>query len=206
MQQAVELLAVITSGVYGVLLARRHHMDFVGVFSLALIVAFGGGTLRDLFLDRHPLFWIGRHHYTVIIFILALITSIFPALPKSTEGILHVPDSLGLGLFSIAGAVAALEAETSFFIASLMGVITGTFGGVIGDVVCNKVPSLFRPAPLCATCSFAGCWLLFSLTAVSVPNALAVPVSVVSIVVFRLVAIRWNWQLPQDPVGEHEND
>ncbi|MCA9136727.1 MAG: trimeric intracellular cation channel family protein [Planctomycetales bacterium] len=200
MQQAVELLAVITSGVYGVMLAKRHHMDFVGVFSLALIVAFGGGTLRDLFLDRHPLFWIGRHHYTVIIFILALVTSVFPALPKSTEDFLHLPDSLGLGLFSVAGAIAALEAGTSLFIASLMGVITGTFGGVIGDIVCNKVPSLFRPAPLCATCSFSGCWLLFSLTALSVPESYAVPVAISSIVLFRLAAIRWNWQLPHDPV------
>ena len=142
MQDVLETMAVVASGAYGVLVARRHQMDFVGFFSLALIVAFGGGTLRDLFLDRHPLFWIREHHYPLIIFALAFITSFLPAIRDSTERILKYPDSLGLGLFSIAGATAAIDARTSLFIAALMGVITGTFGGVIGDIVCNKVPSL----------------------------------------------------------------
>ncbi|MGY8768980.1 MAG: trimeric intracellular cation channel family protein [Pirellulales bacterium] len=197
MFQIIELMAVIAGGTYGVLLARRHQMDFVGVFSLALIVAFGGGTLRDLFLDRHPLFWIEHAHYPVIIFVLALVTSLFPSLPKRTEYLLNWPDALGLGLFSVVGATAAIEAGTSLFVASLMGVITGTFGGVIGDIVCNKVPSLFRAAPLFATCSFAGCWLLFLLTACSVPENYSISISIIVIVVLRLVAIRRNWVLPQ---------
>ncbi len=159
----IELMAVVTSACYGVLLARQHRMDLVGVFSLAFIVAFGGGTLRDLFLDRHPLFWIREHHYPVIVFILALLTSLIPRLPRSTERYLSVPDALGLGLFTVVGATVAVEVGTSYFIASLLGVVTGTFGGVMGDVVCNRAPRLFGSAPLFATCSFAGCWLLFLL-------------------------------------------
>ncbi len=196
MLEILELLAVVSSGCYGVLLARRHQLDFVGVFSLALVVAFGGGTMRDLFLDRHPLFWIREHHYPVIIFVLSLATSLMPKMPEATERMLYIPDALGLGLFTIVGATAAMDAGTSLFIASLMGVITGTFGGVIGDIVCNRVPSLFRTAPLFATCAFAGCWLLFSLQAVRVPEPYATTTATGFIVIFRLASVRWNWQLP----------
>lgn len=197
MQTILELMAVVASGAYGVLLARQHKMDFVGVFSLALIVAFGGGTLRDLFLDRHPLFWIEEDHYPIIIFFLALISSFLPSIPDSADRFLKYPDALGLGLFSIVGATAAIDAGTSLFIASLMGVITGTFGGVIGDVVCNRVPSLFGSAPLFATCSFIGCWLLFLLQVMTIPDRYAVPVSIIVIVSLRLAALRWKWRLPQ---------
>ena len=197
MYAAIELMAVVASGTYGALLARRHDMDFVGVFSLALIVAFGGGTLRDLFLDRHPLFWIQEDHYPVIIFVLAIAMSLIPKLPASTEKILYFPDALGLGLFSVVGATAAIDAGTSMFIASLLGVVTGTFGGVIGDVVCNRMPSLFGTAPLFATCSFVGCWCLFLLDALATPQSYAVPAAISVIVLFRLAAIRWQWRLPQ---------
>lgn len=200
MYQVLELLAVVTSAVYGMLLARQHRMDFVGVFTLALIVSFGGGTLRDLFLDRHPLFWIHQYHYPIIVFVLALLASSVPSVPEKIERWLSLPDAIGLGLFSVVGALAALEANTSLFIAVLMGVITGTFGGVIGDVVCNRVPSLFGTAPLFATCSFVGCWFLFLIQWFGISNQYAVPASVTLIVLFRLAALKWSWTLPS--VGE----
>jgi uncharacterized membrane protein YeiH len=83
--QFIELLAVISAGTFGVLLARRKGMDFVGVFSIACMTAFGGGTLRDLFLDRHPLFWIQNDHYPLIVFLLALLTSIRRTIPRVLE-------------------------------------------------------------------------------------------------------------------------
>ncbi|HBN74779.1 MAG TPA: hypothetical protein DD473_02940 [Planctomycetaceae bacterium] len=205
MYQLIELIAVVSSAIYGVLLARRHGMDLVGVFSLAFMVAFGGGTLRDLFLDRNPLFWIANDHYAVIVFVLAIVTSLIPMLPEKTERWLNLPDAIGLGFFSIAGALAAVEAGTSLFIASMLGVVTGTFGGVIADVICNRVPSLFRPAPLYATCSFLGCWLMFLLNASSLPEAYAVPIAIAGIVLLRLAADRWDWRLPHFAVDEVES-
>lgn len=197
MYQTIELSAVIASAVYGVLLARRHQMDFVGVFCLAFIVAFGGGTLRDLFLDRHPLFWIQEHHYPVVVFGIALLTSFVPQLPQMTERVMGIPDALGLGLFSIAGTNAALESGTSWFVAALMGTVTGTFGGVIGDVICNRVPSLFRPAPLFATCSFVGCWVFILLGLSPATRGWAAPTAIFVIVTFRLASIHNHWHLPQ---------
>ncbi|MCR9199249.1 MAG: trimeric intracellular cation channel family protein [Planctomycetaceae bacterium] len=197
MFQLIELIAVIAGAVYGVLLARRHQMDFVGAFSIAFICAFGGGTLRDLLLDRHPLFWIRAEHYPVVVFAIALVISFVRSIPAWVEPVVDVADALGLGLFSVMGATAAVQAGTSLFIASLLGVVTGTFGGVIGDVVCNKVPSLFRTAPLYATCAFGGCWLLFGLQMLPLPPDAAVGISVCGIVVVRLLAIRYQWRLPQ---------
>ena len=196
MHQLIEFSAVVASAIYGVLLARRHHLDFVGVFCLAFIVAFGGGTLRDLFLDRHPLFWIREHHYPVIVFLIAAVTSLTPRIPTRVVQWLSIPDAMGLGLFTVAGTSAAIEAGTSWFIASLLGAVTGTFGGVIGDVICNRVPSLFRPAPLFATCSFAGAWLFILLDALPATRGTAALAAIAFMVVFRLAAIRYGWVLP----------
>ncbi|MFV1995839.1 MAG: trimeric intracellular cation channel family protein, partial [Verrucomicrobiales bacterium] len=77
-----------------------------------------------------------------------------------------------------------------------LGVITGTFGGVIGDVICNRVPSIFRTAPLYATCSFAGCWAFFGFRALGAAEALSLGGGIAIIVALRLAALRWNLRLP----------
>lgn len=200
MLQLIEFLAVIAASIYGSLLARRKGMDFVGVFCVAFVISFGGGTLRDVLLDRHPLFWISHAHYPVLVFVIAAVLSPLRRMPSRTETWLHIPDALGLGLFSIVGAGYALEADTSLFIASLFGVITGTFGGVIGDVICNEVPSLFRPStPLYATCSFTGCWVFIGVRTVAT-EPIALWSGIVTVLIVRLVALRWNVRLPAVPL------
>ncbi|MCO6459471.1 MAG: trimeric intracellular cation channel family protein [Pirellulaceae bacterium] len=204
MLQYIELLAVIAGGTFGVLLARRKGMDLVGVFSVACMTAFGGGTLRDLFLDRYPLFWIKHDHYPLIVFGLALASSAVRKIPQTLEKALYLPDALGLGLFSVVGTEIALEAGTSWFLAALLGTITGTFGGVIGDVACNEVPSLFRSAPLYATCSFAGCWIYLLLDWLAVEPLLAVVIGLTSVVLMRLAALYWDIRLPESSPGTPE--
>lgn len=201
MLSVIEFLAVISSAIYGIMLARSKHFDFVGVFAVAFIVAFGGGSLRDVLLDRHDLFWVKNDHFAMIVFGLAIIGSLVRRWPHWLERFLYLPDALGLGLFSIVGVNHALNAGTSPFVAALFGVITGTFGGVIGDVVCNQVPNLFRPTgPLCATCSFAGCWVYLGLHCWSIDEPIALWSGIATIVITRLIALRWNLRLP--PTGE----
>jgi uncharacterized membrane protein YeiH len=196
MTYALELIAVLAAGAYGILRARQKEMDFVGVFAVAFIVAFGGGTLRDLCLDRHPLFWIEHDEYPVILFTLALGTSFLPRLPDRLEHALNFPDALGLGLFAIVGANRALETGASPFVASLLGVVTGIFGGVMGDVVCNEVPRVFRPAPLYATCAFTGAWVFLLLRTVPGLGHFPQIAGVLVTVAFRMVAVRWSLRLP----------
>jgi uncharacterized membrane protein YeiH len=120
-----------------------------------------------------------------------------PRLPAQLVQWLHVPDAIGLGLFSIVGAGVAVQHGASPFIAALFGVMTGTFGGVIGDIVVNEVPSLFRPTtPLYATCSFAGCWVFLLARLFTHGEVLALWAGVLVVVALRLMALRWDWRMP----------
>jgi len=193
MMLTIEIMAVISGAIFGVLLARRKQMDFVGVFSVAFMTSFGGGTLRDLLLDRHPLFWIQYAWYPVVVFAVAAIASLIPRIPAGIERFLYLPDALGLGLFTIVGTEIAINESTTPFVAVLFGVMTGTFGGVIGDIACNEVPTLFRPAtPLYATCAFIGGWTLIGCKWLNVPDTAAFGSAATIVVVTRLTALRFN--------------
>tara|TARA_R110002072_G_scaffold217365_1_gene374953 strand:+ start:18129 stop:18743 length:615 start_codon:yes stop_codon:yes gene_type:complete len=200
MLQALELLAVIAGALFGVLLARSKQLDVVGACSITFVMAFGGGTLRDVLLDREPLFWIKNEHYAWIAFGIAIIGSLLPRLPRRLESWLHVPDAIGMALFSIAGAGVAIRTEAysvSPFIASLFGVMTGTFGGVLGDIACNDVPRLFKPTtPLYASCAFSGCWVYLLLRDTFVGIDIALWAGAIVVVVLRLAALHWNIRLP----------
>lgn len=196
----LQFLAVISSGLFGVLMARSKGMDAVGICWVAFVVAFGGGTVRDVLLDRPTLFWIEQEHYAWTLFGIALVGSVLPRLPRRLDGWLLVPDALGMALFCIVGAGIAREHGVSMFLASLFGVITGSFGGVIADVICNEVPRMFLPTmPLYSVCGFAGCWLTFGLDAAGLEADLTLTIGVVFTVLMRLMAVRWNWRVPTPP-------
>jgi uncharacterized membrane protein YeiH len=157
----IEIVAILVGAFSGFIEARRKRMDVVGVFTVAFIAAFGGGTLRDILLDKRPLFWVIHQEYAILIFVLALVaTPLIRTLRQIvSERLIVVADAVGLGLFSVAGVSSALDAHMPLFIASMMGVITGIFGGVMRDIVCNEVPMVFRdgsPTPS-APSSATGC-------------------------------------------------
>lgn len=199
LMDGLELGAVLVSAVFGILQARRAGMDPLGVITLALVVAFGGGTLRDLFLDRQPLFWIGKPGYTLAVFGLATLSCFLPRIPERISAWLNLPDAVGMGLFTVVGMQIAREAGVAPFVAVLMGVITGTFGGVISDVISNQVPRLFRHSgPLYATCSFAGAWACFLLDLIpALPDWIPFAAGVLTAVALRMWAIRHNVGLPR---------
>lgn len=192
----IDAVGVFACALSGLLQARRREMDLVGLFVVALVTAFGGGTLRDLMLDRTPLFWIQHDAYAMAILGLSLAFALVPGAGRVPSRVLLVADALGLGSFSIAGAGYALEAGTSLFIAALMGVITGTFGGVLRDILCSEIPSLFRKSPLYATCAFFGCFAYFGLRQMPLPTEVAVWLAILGIAGFRLAAVHWRWTLP----------
>ena len=194
----LEVVAVLAGAFSGFIEARRKRMDVVGVFTVAFITAFGGGTLRDILLDRRPLFWVDHQEYAILIFVLALVT--IPLMRRLrqivSERLMIVADAVGLGLFSILGVVAAIEAQMPLFIAALMGVITGTFGGVLRDIVYNDVPMVFRDGRPYAICAFAGCWLYLLLVQGPLPADLAMWISAGAIAALRLLAWRFNVRIP----------
>ena len=192
----IEFIAVISSAIFGVRLASRLGMDVTGVFAVAFAMAFGGGTLRDLFLDRNPLFWIANPHYVITVFCIAMFAGIILRFIKRIRPLLLFPDALGMGLFTMSGTSMALDAGTSLFVAAILGTITGTFGGVVGQVLCNEVPDLFKPGPLAAVCSFAGAWFYIVAIYFEIDKTLAMIIGTSIVLLFRLAAVKWNWHLP----------
>lgn len=196
--QIIEILGILAFAFSGFVEARRKDMDLVGVFTVAFITAFGGGTLRDLLLDRRPLFWVEHQEYTLLVFILALVITPFMRHLRFafSEKLLVTADALGLALFSVLGASLAQRNGMPLFVSTMMGVITGIFGGVLRDVICNEIPLVFRRGQLYATCAFAGCWCYLLLGMAGASEALSLSASILLTVVFRLVAVRYNLRLP----------
>lgn len=194
--EIIELMAVVTASIYGILLAARSGLDMTGLFAVAFAAAFGGGTLRDLCLDRQPLFWVGNSHYPVIVFFLSLFSIVVPKLVLRMERYLVVPDALGMGLFVIAGAAIAHDAETTLFLAALFGVMTGAFGGVVADIMCARVPTTFKPGtPLNLTCCFVGAWAFLLSYHWNLPRPWAMTLGVTVVTVMRILAVRFHWTL-----------
>ncbi|HEY0845327.1 MAG TPA: trimeric intracellular cation channel family protein [Noviherbaspirillum sp.] len=185
----LEILAILVGAFSGFIEARNKKMDVVGVFTVAFITAFGGGTLRDILLDKRPLFWVIHQEYAILIFLLSMVAA--PAVRTIrkifSERLIVTADALGLGLFSIVGVSQALEAGMPLFIASMMGVITGIFGGVLRDIVCNEIPMVLRDGKPYAICSFAGCWMYLLMQKTGISPDFALWSSALAITILRLL-------------------
>lgn len=194
----VEVAGIIAFASSGVIEARQKEMDMVGVFTVAFITAFGGGTLRDLLLDRRPLFWVEHQEYPILIFLMALISIPFLRHLRHAvaEKAIIYADALGLGLFSVTGASLAAEAQMPLFVCVMMGVITGIFGGVLRDVICNEIPLVFRRGQLYATCSFVGCWLYLLIEKAGVAQSMSLLMGISVTFLLRALAVRFHWTLP----------
>ncbi|HWX10808.1 MAG TPA: trimeric intracellular cation channel family protein, partial [Trinickia sp.] len=157
----IEALAILAYAISGFIEARKRRLDPVGAFLVAFATAFGGGTVRDVLLERRPFFWVEHQGYVIVLFALSFFAPFVLRMASRvfSERALLVADAIGLGLFSISGTSIALEAGMPWFIAAMMGVVTGVFGVIIRDVLCNEVPLILRDSRPYATCAFAGCWL-----------------------------------------------
>jgi uncharacterized membrane protein YeiH len=194
----VELGATAAFALSGVLEAARKRMDAVGVCAVGFLTAFGGGTLRDLLLDQRPFFWV--RHVEVLWGVLALCVLAMLFLRKRhfdvTERAIQWPDALGLGLFAATGVDQALQMQMPAVVAVLMGIITGVFGGVLRDIMCNQIPSAFKDHRPYAVCAFAGGWVYIGLLQIAAPQWLALLASVGVTAGLRVLAIWRNLVLP----------
>ncbi len=194
----MEGLAIFAYAISGFIEARTRRLDAVGTFLVAMATAFGGGTVRDVLLERRPFYWVQHQIYVIAIFVMALFA---PTLLKMTsrllsERVLLVADAVGLGLFSISGTSMALDAQMPWFTAVMIGVLAGVFGGVIRDVLCNEVPLILRDSRPYATCAFVGCWLYLLLDYLNVDTIYSVLIATGFILLARLVTFKFDVRLP----------
>jgi uncharacterized membrane protein YeiH len=195
----LEMIGIVAFAISGMIVARSKNMDPVGVFTIGFITALGGGTLRDLIMDNHPVYWIKHEEQPILILVMAIIFSYWHRSERIRASSIVLPDAIGLGIFSILGAQLALDLGHSWFIASLLGVMTGTFGGALRDTLCNEVPFIFRKDQVYASISFAGCWLYFVCQWYLESETLALTIGLLFIVIFRMAAVRFDIRLQRDP-------
>ena len=192
----LDLIGVAVFAVSGVLVAAHSGMDLLGGLALAALTAIGGGTLRDVLLNRHPIFWIRDARYLLIILLVALLSMLYLAyFPPPGHGFL-IADALGLALFAISGAQIAEAAGASWLIVVLMGTMTGTAGGVLRDVMSARVPLIFRE-DVYATAAIAGIVVYLVLQKLGTQRVVAVSVGVLVILAMRLWAVVWGMHLPR---------
>ena len=171
-QTAIEIAGTAAFAMSGVLEAARKRLDPVGVCVVGFLAAFGGGTLRDLLIDQRPFFWV--QHVDVLwgVFALCILAMFFLKARHFaiTERAIQWPDAIGLGLFTATGVHQALLAHLPALVAVLMGLITGVFGGVLRDLVCNQIPTAFKDHRPYALCAFIGGWIYLGLLHIQLPE------------------------------------
>jgi uncharacterized membrane protein YeiH len=191
----LDLAGVAVFAVSGVLAARERDLDVFGVLVVATITAIGGGTLRDLLLDRHPIFWVSDPRYLIVIIVAAVLTVAYLRVRPTPGATLLVADAFGLALFALSGAQLAEAAPCPPLIVVLMGTMTGVTGGALRDVITAQVPLILR-REIYATAAVAGIAVYLALGVFDMPRALALGAGMTVVVALRLLAIRLDLHLP----------
>lgn len=193
----LNLIGVAVFASSGTLAAGRKGFDLMGVAVISIVTAVGGGTIRDVLLDRHPVFWIADPLYLWTAFASAASTLVYVQHRNPPDNALLVADALGLALFGLAGAQIAEDLGLAGIIALLMGTITGVAGGVVRDVLTGEIPLLFRASEtLYATPAIIGITAYLALEELQAGRPVASLVGMVIIVAIRFAAIFWKLRLP----------
>ena len=205
----LNLVGVAVFAVSGVLAAGRKKLDLLGVLVVATVTAIGGGTLRDLLLDRHPIFWFEELEHLAAILGASLLTLVYLRFRRPPDRSLRIADALGLAVFTISGTQLAAAADLPGVIAIIMGVMTGVAGGVIRDTLLAEIPLIMRRGELYATAAITGAALYLLLVAAGLPRPLPTVLGMTSVVLLRFASILWGLRLPvltlpNDPPGSGE--
>jgi uncharacterized membrane protein YeiH len=200
LELAVEASAIIAFALSGILEAERKGLDAVGACVVAGLAAFGGGTLRDILLDRRPFFWAAQSGWWLW-GLLALCMGAMLFLKarhfEPTERAMQWPDALGLGLFSASGTQYALQQDLPGIVSVLMGVVAATFGGVLRDIVCNEIPTALRDHRPYAICAFAGGWIVVLASHVGLSEGWALMLAASVASGLRALALITDFELPR---------
>ena len=193
-----EIIGTLAFALSGLIEAARKRLDLVGMAMVAGLAAFGGGTLRDILLDRRPFFWVENEIWVWILSALCIGALLFIRARhlEPTQRAMQWPDAVGLGAFTAGGTQLALNAGVPAIISVIMGVLTAVFGGVLRDIVVNEIPKAFSDHIPYAVIAFTGAWVVVVLNLMNVEAFIAVAVGAVFTIVLRVLALLLGWRLP----------
>jgi len=191
----ITLIAVIVSSASAVLKAGFKEFDLFGVMIIAIATGLGGGSLRDILLDRE-VFWIQDQMFFIASIGSAIVIFVTARLVAIPQKFFLFPDAAGLATFGIAGTLVSMMAGADWLVASFMGVMTGTVGGIFRDILCNETPTVFH-SPLYATVSWLGCLAFIGLLHLDIDVTIASIGAGLIIFTARLIAIYYDINLPR---------
>ncbi len=192
----IELLGTVAFAMSGSFAAMQKRLDPFGVLIIAFITSVGGGTVRDLLLDV-PVFWMHNMLMCSVIFVTSIISMVFKSLEKKFKVTLFIFDSFGLGLFTIVGIQKGLSADLHPLICLTLGTITGCFGGIIRDILLNRIPLIFRKEIYATACIIGGSAFLLLVKYSSFKYVIVQVFTILLIVAIRTLAVKYHWQMPK---------
>lgn len=201
---ALDLAGVAVFAISGALAAGRKSLDLLGVVVIATVTAIGGGTLRDLLLDR-PVFWLDDPQFLYVITLSALATIAYVRVARPPEHALQLADALGLALFCVSGAQIAESQGYGAAIVVMMATITCVVGGVLRDVLCAEIPMILRRGQLYATAVIAGAAVYVLLRGVDLPRPWPTMAGMGTVVGLRLASIYLGLTLPVFSLPERDD-
>lgn len=193
----IDYLGTFVFAVSGVLAGTEKKFDLFGVFILGLVTAIGGGTLRDVLIGSTPVGWMNNEIYIYIIASAIPFCYFLKPYISKLKRSFFLFDTIGIGLFTILGLEKTLSVGLSPLIAVMMGIVSAVFGGVIRDVLSRDIPLIFRKEIYAFAC-LAGA-LVYLGTCLIVSTDIAMIISILSVIIIRILAIKKHWNLPFNP-------
>ena len=194
-----EIIGLLAFAISGLIAALRKNLDPVGICIVTGVTAFGGGTLRDILLDRRPFFWVENSYWLWIILGLTLLGTV--AIKNKhiefTERAIQVPDAVGLSSSVILGTQISLQFNMPAIVSILMGVVSAVFGGVLRDIVCSQIPKAFSDHRPYAVLAFLGSAFYILMHQNGINPLLAFLIAFIFTVGLRLMALFRGWNLPR---------
>lgn len=194
----LEAIGTLAFALSGLIEAARKKLDLVGMVMVSGLAAFGGGTLRDVLLDRRPFFWVENQIWIWAILAICIVALVFMRTRhlEPTARAMQWPDALGLGAFAAGGTQLALAASAPAIIAVLMGVLTAVFGGVLRDIVVNEIPKAFSDHVPYSAIAFVGGWLVVLFNVLAIDAVTSVLLAATATITVRVLAMTFGWRLP----------
>ena len=193
---ALDYVSALVFALSGALVASRAQLDLVGFVFLATLTALGGGTLRDLVLDRGVVFWVARPDLILLTSTAAFVVFWTAHLLESRFKVLLWLDAVALSIAVPAGVGVALAGGFGPLIIIISGMLTGSFGGLMRDVVANEVPLVLKGSELHLTAGFGGALVAVLALWLGLPAAVALWACAILTFLLRGGSLLWGWRLP----------
>lgn len=190
----IEIIGTMAFAISGIRLASAKKFDWFGAYVVGLVTAIGGGTLRDVLLDL-PAFWMQNSIYLTVTALSLLFVIFFGQYLIRLQNTFFIFDTIGLALFVVVGIQKTLMVGYPFWVAIVMGTITGAFGGIIRDILINEEPLIFRKDIYAMACVIGGIfyWLSYK---IGLNDVITQSISAAMVIITRLVAVKYHMSLP----------